>query len=388
MTGSGSPTRSLPRAPTPPFRPAAGLELHARLAELVEDPEARARHLGLAATGPDAVVAAELEQAARRARARGAPATAAELADTARRHTPPDDVNGASRRARDAGRYRFEAGDTAGARRRLEAALRSAPPGPPRATLRATLGRVHLYEGEEVRAAAVFREALHEAGDDLALISEAEQAISTAHLFRRHDLAAAARHARAAVGAAERLGEARALGVALGQLGIVEGLRGRVSSRAMFKRALALPDVDYRMAIQHPSYLYCEPLLWADRFDEARRRLDSVHARALDTGDESSLAVVLGHVGLVECLRGRWDEAARSVDEGFHVAVQTGQTPWLAYVLGVRALLGAHRGRGRGACGRRQRARARRRRRDGRPHLGVVRARPARALARSPAADV
>jgi hypothetical protein len=46
-------------------------ELHARIAMVIDDPEERARHLALAAETPDAEVAAALDQAARRARARG-----------------------------------------------------------------------------------------------------------------------------------------------------------------------------------------------------------------------------------------------------------------------------------------------------------------------------
>ena len=45
---------------------------HRRLAAIVRGPEARARHLALAAEGPDEVVAAELEAAARMAAYRGA----------------------------------------------------------------------------------------------------------------------------------------------------------------------------------------------------------------------------------------------------------------------------------------------------------------------------
>ena len=54
------------------------------------DPEERARHLALAATGPDEAVADALEAAARRAEARGAPPAAAELYERAARLTPPD----------------------------------------------------------------------------------------------------------------------------------------------------------------------------------------------------------------------------------------------------------------------------------------------------------
>src|SRR5262249_27681200 len=57
--------------------------LHRRLAELVDDPEQRARHLALAADEPSTAVADALETAARTAASRGASATAAELAELA-----------------------------------------------------------------------------------------------------------------------------------------------------------------------------------------------------------------------------------------------------------------------------------------------------------------
>jgi hypothetical protein len=63
--------------------------VHRRLAELVDDPEERARHLALAATGPHKHVAPALEEAGRHAHARGAPDAAAELLELARKLTPP-----------------------------------------------------------------------------------------------------------------------------------------------------------------------------------------------------------------------------------------------------------------------------------------------------------
>ena len=63
--------------------------LHGRLAAIVDDPLARARHLALATDGPNAHVAAVLDDAATRAADRGAPAVAAELGEHALRLTPP-----------------------------------------------------------------------------------------------------------------------------------------------------------------------------------------------------------------------------------------------------------------------------------------------------------
>ena len=74
--------------------PSRRRSLHARLATLVPTAEERARHLALATAGPSREIAAVLEDAARSAHARGAPATAAELAEQALRLTPAVDVDG------------------------------------------------------------------------------------------------------------------------------------------------------------------------------------------------------------------------------------------------------------------------------------------------------
>nr|MBA3330937.1 AAA family ATPase [Actinomycetota bacterium] len=94
--------------------------IHARIAELVDDPEERARHLALAVAGPDAAVAASLDDAAHRAHARGSQGAAAELSDQAFRLTPPEHPREARRRAVESASYAFMAGDTPRARGLLE----------------------------------------------------------------------------------------------------------------------------------------------------------------------------------------------------------------------------------------------------------------------------
>ena len=88
-TGSASPIRCSPQvrlriAATPLRRH----EIHARLAELLEDPEARAWQLAACDDEPDEGVAAVLEDAARHARARGAPRPGALLLDRAASSRP------------------------------------------------------------------------------------------------------------------------------------------------------------------------------------------------------------------------------------------------------------------------------------------------------------
>ena len=78
--------------------PARRRALNSRLADIVSSAEERARHLALATAEPDADVASVLDDAARAARARGAPAAAAELAAQALRLTPASCSDEARRR--------------------------------------------------------------------------------------------------------------------------------------------------------------------------------------------------------------------------------------------------------------------------------------------------
>ena len=65
--------------------------MHRRRADAAESREERVLHLALATDPPDATVAAELDGAAIAARARAAPAAAAELAEQALALTPATD---------------------------------------------------------------------------------------------------------------------------------------------------------------------------------------------------------------------------------------------------------------------------------------------------------
>ena len=140
--------------------------LHARLASSVEDEEERALHLALSSTGPDAQVASALEQAADRARSRGAFSAAAELCERALELTPSGDDEGAHRRAKLAGRYRFVAGDTARARVLLERALEWRAPSALRSETLTVLGVVLGYEGDLRGALGRLEAALEAAGED------------------------------------------------------------------------------------------------------------------------------------------------------------------------------------------------------------------------------
>ena len=84
--------------------------VHRRLADIVEDPVVRARHLALSSEEPDAR-RRRREDAATLAAQRGASAIAAELAEHALRLTPPDDADERRRRALTAARAHRAAGE-------------------------------------------------------------------------------------------------------------------------------------------------------------------------------------------------------------------------------------------------------------------------------------
>ena len=107
--------------------------LHRRLAELDVDLEERARHLAIAASGPDEKVAAALDAAAAHASARGAAQAAADLSERAVALTPPDALESINRRRITAAEHCRYAGDMKKAAVLLDEAVGSSQPGRVRA---------------------------------------------------------------------------------------------------------------------------------------------------------------------------------------------------------------------------------------------------------------
>ena len=107
--------------------------LHTRLADTVDDPDSRARHLALSCDGPDARSPIELQDAATRAARRGASSLAAYFAEHSVRVTPPEDVENRVRRAFAAVVHRAAAGDKSKALADADRLVAMLPPGPIRA---------------------------------------------------------------------------------------------------------------------------------------------------------------------------------------------------------------------------------------------------------------
>ena len=319
--------------------------LHGTLARLVIDPDERARQLALAFPEPDQEVAAEVEGAALRARARGAVASAAELMEQARALTPSVAQDELERRAVVAAGYWFEAGESLGARQMLDEWVSRTKPGERRAEMLALLARIHIFEGDSVLAEQLYSQAYEEAGSNLELRSDCKQGISFSLQQRRKNLPSAARHARDAVRLAERAGNGRALSTALRQAGFIDGLLGRPTAQKLYQRALAQREnVEYRQVMQEPSFGYGAYLLWTDGFEEARSLFQQVTELAEQRGDESSLPLMLAYLSLVECLTGNWDAADDASRRALEAALQAGQGMPHAIALASQALVAACRG--------------------------------------------
>ena len=147
--------------------PAVLRSAHAALAAASASLDARARHLGQAAEGPDESVAQTLADAAEAARARGATLDAAALYLDASRATPRNLPDQRLDRARLAAECLFiDLSEMVQSDSILEAAIREAPPGPARAEALSIRALVRYYHGRVPEAVALGEQALEEAGGD------------------------------------------------------------------------------------------------------------------------------------------------------------------------------------------------------------------------------
>jgi len=296
-------------------------ELHRRLAGAVGDPEERARHLAAAAEGPDEAVATALDGAAARARARGAPAAAAELAEQALRLTgeDPDPVH---RRRLAAARHHVAAGDAARARFLVEAAVAAAPPGNARAQALHQLGEL-VDSLEELRAAgALHRRALAEAEGDDGLAAAIE--ISLARIAR---LTAGPKrslpHATAALEHAERAGDPSLLVGALIALAWVRFDLGDGVQYELLKRARAAGAPPGFRDDQHPGSALGWQLWESRQIDEAWTNLEAVLAEAEEAGD-AAIYLPFHYLANVAFWSADWRRWRAYAERAYEAGMQSG----------------------------------------------------------------
>lgn len=147
--------------------PAARRRAHQLLAAASSDLEVRARHLALASTPPDAEIAELLDAASRAARARGAPAAAAELTEQAIAQTPPENVDSRAARTVEAASALMIVGDGRRARSLLEEGVAAVDAGPLRAEMLSLLSELVAGDAQGgERRRALIDQSLDEARGD------------------------------------------------------------------------------------------------------------------------------------------------------------------------------------------------------------------------------
>jgi DNA-binding CsgD family transcriptional regulator len=304
--------------------PRATRDVHRRLADVVLDPEERARHLALAAAGPDADVAGALEAAADHARSRGAVGIAAELSEQALLLTPANFPEQAHARRLAAAERRYAAGATARAVQLLEEELDKVPAGPIRAELLWSLGKIR-FEGKDTRVGLdLFRRALRQTGDDDLLRARILESL-TFPAAKQEGFRAARGYAREAAEIAEQLGDTPTLARALAMIGHYALLCGDGLDTELFERAVALEEQLERYDLSHgPTVSYAWALSIAGALERARPLLERACEQGRATGD-AAVNLPLFLLATVEYEAGNWERAAHVARESYDVAVQTGR---------------------------------------------------------------
>ncbi|HEY0830629.1 MAG TPA: AAA family ATPase [Candidatus Dormibacteraeota bacterium] len=327
--------------------PAARREWHSRLADLVGDSEERARHLALAATGPNASVADALEEAATLANARGAPDAAAELAQQASELTPTELQDAIERRRIMTVEFRMRAGDVPGARVLLEAVLQSSRGGKRSAEALRLMGSLTLGGDDLIEAERFLTDALSEAGDDLHA-----QAIIERDLIRlfmqRGKLQEAFEHSVLLTEIARRSNDGSLIAVAQRSRAMPERSFGSLSPEAQ-ATAVALAEgrlsvpIDDNAGGLHPLMDWAVVLKFTDDFARARTLFKRV--LVLTEGrDESLRAPVLFHLAEMECWAGDWLLAAVYAYECEKSVIHAGHRSYARLHLNAKALLHCCRG--------------------------------------------
>ncbi len=298
--------------------PSERYRAHARLAELVADPIARARHLALSTDTPDALLARALERAAATAEAQGAPSIAAELGEHAIRLTPAGRRADQDRRKTLTARVHLAAGDAARARALARELLARAPAGARRAEALALLGEIELEELR--RSIPLFEEALREPGAPAALCAYVHLRLGLILRFTA-GLKPAERHARAAVDLAAEVGDDTLLAQALAGLALIRFNNGKRDGLPLAERAYALAQAAGPVAPNDVVFSLVHILVWSVQLERARTLLEAT-LRDWSDRDERIAANALWYLSLVELLAARLAPAAGYAERARDLNVQ------------------------------------------------------------------
>jgi ATP/maltotriose-dependent transcriptional regulator MalT len=320
--------------------PAGRRRMHRRLAEIVDEPELKARHLALAAASGDEPTLSSLDTAAELAHVRGAPIAAAELMELAMGlggDTP-------ERRIRAAGHH-FEAGDPGRAKALLEKTIDRLAPGTLRGEAMLLLAVVRLYDDSFLEAADLLERALEESADNPASRVRMLNMLAYA-LFNGGRAEAAMQRADDAVASALRLDRRELVSEALGMRATLRFVLGEGLDQADMRRALEVDDYPLSLPLAaRPGVQNALLLAWTGQLDAAAEAMAAIERRCIERGEDSELIFVGFQMVLLQVWRGNLAEAELVAEDTMERALQLNGDLPLFIALTVRAMIGAYAGR-------------------------------------------
>ncbi len=316
---------------------------HRALADLLQDPVGRARHLALSTVEPDAAAAAAIEHAAALVKDRGAPIVAAELGEHALRLTPPDGREDRHRRAIATARAHLAAGNMERSRALAGVLLSQSPPGRRRAEALILLSDLAANVNVE-RGIGLRREALAEAAEHPALQAQIHGELGWDVRFTEGPQAAE-RHARASLELAEELDDDALRAGALAAVAAVRFHLGEPDAlglaEASYELAATAADPERRLWI---GLQFASALVFSGRVDRARSFLEPLYEEWKERDDQAAKEA-LWRLSLVEFYAGRFDLAAEYAGHAGEIFAQyASDEPANAALAHAVAVIAAHRG--------------------------------------------
>jgi len=319
--------------------PARRREAHRRLAECVEMPELKARHLASAAVSGDPTTLEALDSAAALTRSNGAPAAAAELLDLAiglGGDTPVRRILAAQ--------HHFEAGSIATARQRLGGTAARLPSGVLRGAAVMLQGALDGYDGSFTAAVEALSDGVAQVGDHPALRLQGLMLLAPAT-----GLAGRMREAveltREAVRCADDLGDpalrsqARALYV---QISFTHGMG---LDHDMLRDALQWQgDADPVSPSMRADATAALTDAWVGKLDRAERAMRRIKQQVADRGSEIGALWVDTQLTMIDVWAGNYRRAALIAEEQERRAEQMGGHHARLAALTCRAAVAAYTG--------------------------------------------
>jgi len=297
--------------------------IHRRLADLVTEPEERARHLAEAAEGADEAIAAAVEAAAASVAGRGAPDAAANLGKLAVELTPRDRHSELHRRSLDYARYTVAAGDPRKAARLLEQQLSVTAGRRERAEIGLQLALAVRAVHGATAAIRHCEDALREADGGLALDLQAQILTELADMHfaeMRTDSDVSQR----ALELAEKGSDQGLLARALGVHGLTLADRGLPPPAEYWERARQIERASGPLRSHGPAHAYATVLSMRDDMAGAEACLREV-VDSMRRNEDIALPNVLLHLSDLARTLGHWDDAIAYVEEAHEVIRQTGR---------------------------------------------------------------